>query len=500
MQKSIKKRAVRLGVRIGLTFAAAMAMLILAFYHVGSQNVKRLMTDYGMKLARTMADQGANRVDGELRAGLREIRILAEGFTPSAGRDAFSDEALAGEHTLRLLYVTQDATLSSDSRGRDLSGREDVRRAFRGESGIFGPYFNEESEYVVCYSAPVYEGERVAGVLTMEKDGYLFSALIRDVRFSDSGESYLVNEEGTVIAADGETRLDRIESRYSAARLTEGQENLAARAVSGFINEGLRGESGGGSYTSGGQICYAAYAPVKTGGWTLLSSLREEDINARTRGEMDSGLSGGYALKTCFAAFLVLIALMIYWIVSCVRKNARIHENLEKIANLDALTGLFNRRYLETNVENRWRYPIKTPGQAAVFMADIDDFKLYNDAFGHQKGDDCLRLVAGVFKDALNGYDSYVMRYGGEEFIAVVFGMERAAARRKAAEICRRVEKEKQTAPRGGCVTVSVGVCHIDLTADTPLSECIQYADRAMYTAKRNGKNQAAVYDQTARP
>lgn len=73
-----------------------------------------------------------------------------------------------------------------------------------------------------------------------------------------------------------------------------------------------------------------------------------------------------------------------------------------------------------------WKYPIKVTSQAAVFMIDIDNFKKYNDFFGHPQGDDCLCRIANVLKGVFNGY---VVRYGGEEFIAVVFSVDLQTAK-----------------------------------------------------------------------
>lgn len=177
------------------------------------------------------------------------------------------------------------------------------------------------------------------------------------------------------------------------------------------------------------------------------------------------------------------------------KKNAEINEKLEIIANHDPLTGLLNRRFLETGLTKLWKYPIRVSGQAAVFMLDIDNFKKYNDFYGHPKGDDCLRRVASVIKSAFAGHEGEVLRYGGEEFIAVAFLMERQTALEQGVTICRLVENEKLPDSEGGFVTVSVGVCHVQTTLDASLHECIHVADTALYRAKKEGKNRAVLLD-----
>ena len=177
------------------------------------------------------------------------------------------------------------------------------------------------------------------------------------------------------------------------------------------------------------------------------------------------------------------------------KKNAEINKKLEIIANHDALTGLLNRRFIETGLAEEWKYPIRASGQAALFMLDIDNFKKYNDFYGHLKGDDCLRRIAATLKKAIDGHNGYVIRYGGEEFIAVIFLVERKFTLELGNKICRLVKNEALPDAEGGVVTVSVGMCHIQSTIDVSLSDCIRIADKALYQAKTSGKNRAVMLD-----
>ena len=175
------------------------------------------------------------------------------------------------------------------------------------------------------------------------------------------------------------------------------------------------------------------------------------------------------------------------------KRSAEINEKLEMIANHDALTGLLNRRFLETSLSELWKYPIKVPTQAVVFMVDIDNFKNYNDTYGHPKGDVCLRSMANVLKQLFVGYEGDVIRYGGEEFIAVIFSVDQQEAKVLGKKICNMAEGEAIPNGIGGVVTVSVGGCYVETTLNTSLNECIDIADNALYQAKKNGKNRAVL-------
>lgn len=496
-QADRKKRAIRLGICIGLIFILASSMVAIVAYHAISQNFKQLLANYSIRLVQSMLGQGVSLVEQTLHSDLQKISAAAARFAPPAKPDAAAlpIDTLSDAHTLRVLYVSDSGTVASDSRTTDVREREDIAAALTGNSSLYGPYYNEAGEFVLCYSAPVFDAGRVVGALSVEKNGYLLCDLIKDIRFMQSGESYMLNSEGTDIAVSDLNHIEWVTAQYNGRRLLAEQEDPTTRSIVELEAKGLRGETGYSTYYWNDGLIYVAYAPIPSQGWVLLGGLREEEIVTMTNSALFASLSDNRALQLSLATFCLLTVLIVYWIVDSTKKNAKINENLEKIANLDALTGLFNRRYLETDIENRWKYPIKISGQAAIFMLDIDNFKQYNDRFGHQMGDECLRRVSVVFKNTFQRHSGYAIRYGGEEFLAIVFQLDRDTALALGQKLCWRVAAEKLPAPSGSFVTVSVGVCHAENTADIPLCQCIRRADCALYAAKRQGKNRTLLYE-----
>ena len=288
-----------------------------------------------------------------------------------------------------------------------------------------------------------------------------------------------------------------MKTEYNAGRLLKENGDDETRSILELEQLGLNGEEGVGTYYWNGGLCYVIYAPIPSENWVMLAGLREEEIAAMTQSTLFSAISKGPALSICITVFLLLTVLIIYWIISNTKRNAEINEKLEMIANHDALTGLLNRRFLENSLSELWKYPIKVTSQAAVFMVDIDNFKKYNDFYGHPKGDVCLRRMATVLKAVFDDYESDVIRYGGEEFTAVVFSIDSQMAKELGEKICRRAEEEKVPDGNGGVVTVSVGVCHVETTLDKSLDECIRIADNALYQAKKSGKNQSVFLEDT---
>lgn len=172
------------------------------------------------------------------------------------------------------------------------------------------------------------------------------------------------------------------------------------------------------------------------------------------------------------------------------RERVRATE-MEDISNLDAMTGLFNRRALDAHFS---RLEAEMPGwqdHHAVIILDIDHFKIYNDRLGHLAGDDCLKAVARLLRETLKEDGGYAFRYGGEEFLLLVREKDLGAATALADRIRASLEAQAIPHPRsetGAVVTASFGVSRAE-HPDAKPDEIISRADRALYAAKNHGRN-----------
>ena len=155
---------------------------------------------------------------------------------------------------------------------------------------------------------------------------------------------------------------------------------------------------------------------------------------------------------------------------------------LERLSVTDPLTGLFNRRRMMEVLENEVRRARRLSHPFAVLMADVDLFKKYNDAHGHQAGDGALKRVAAIMRDVSRDVD-LVARYGGEDFLVMMPETRAAGGVDVAERIRARLASEKLPE---GAVTISLGVAEFPLHGDTP-DALIAAADAALYQAKRAG-------------
>ncbi len=171
-------------------------------------------------------------------------------------------------------------------------------------------------------------------------------------------------------------------------------------------------------------------------------------------------------------------------------------DELHRLSFLDGLTGVPNRRYFDEQVELEWRRAAREARPLALVMIDIDKFKAFNDNYGHQAGDECLRATAKALAGVLRRPGDFLARYGGEEFVAVLPGTDLTGAEavsetmRAAVEDLGIIHRE---APAGGVVTVSLGVTSLVPNADLALQRAVAAADAALYQAKQAGRNRVRL-------
>jgi diguanylate cyclase (GGDEF)-like protein len=173
-----------------------------------------------------------------------------------------------------------------------------------------------------------------------------------------------------------------------------------------------------------------------------------------------------------------------------------LNRELLRLSTVDALTGIANRREFDSGLERLWRSAACSREPLALIMIDVDHFKAYNDDFGHQAGDDCLRTIARCLAQSLLRPGDFVARYGGEEFAAVLPATALDAAV-VVAERMRAAVRQKAIPHRPGSepgiVTVSLGVTSALPARGGAFQDLVASADRALYEAKRRGRDQVVA-------
>lgn len=164
---------------------------------------------------------------------------------------------------------------------------------------------------------------------------------------------------------------------------------------------------------------------------------------------------------------------------------------MRKLVFLDGLTGAFNRRYFDQQLATEMARSVRNQSPLALIMLDVDFFKLFNDQYGHQTGDDCLRQIVVTLREGLRRPADLVARYGGEEFACILPDTDFVDAMAVAHELERRVRmnniphEKSVVAP---VVTISLGVAGRDATSPGAPSLLLAEADAQLYLAKHSGR------------
>lgn len=276
-------------------------------------------------------------------------------------------------------------------------------------------------------------------------------------------------------------------------------------------------------------LLIAQEMPVRTGidvVWTLSakSELPPAVMLAR-KGDAEIAVQamklgvGDYLIKDEFGRFIDLLPGTIRTV--CGKRRAELEKDamieqyqraqdqleesnmaLVRLAAMDGLTGIANRRLFDEVLERCWLRSLETGRPLSLILTDVDSFKAYNDIYGHLAGDDCLKKVAQVVNRVPERSEEQAARYGGEEFAVILPDRSEVEAAKMADAMRRSVAAMRiphRASSHDGVVTISVGVVTRVATEDATPSALIEGADTCLYRAKEAGRNWVVSTDVTPR-
>jgi diguanylate cyclase (GGDEF)-like protein len=176
------------------------------------------------------------------------------------------------------------------------------------------------------------------------------------------------------------------------------------------------------------------------------------------------------------------------------RRLEMANRKLERLATLDGLTGISNRRSFDEALAREWQRALRQQSSLAILVGDIDSFKTYNDRYGHLAGDDCLRQVARAIAQTAKRSSDLAFRYGGEEFAVILPETHLDGAMIVASSILesiRELQIPHAYSPVSPIVTISLGAASITPRSNTDPSSLVAAADLALFEAKTRGRNRA---------
>lgn len=374
-------------------------------------------------------------------------------------------------------------------------------------SGVYSHFVFREP--TITASHPVYDdNNQLIGVLGVD---YLLSwlgGMLSDMPIGEYGQVFIVDGAGMLVADSSGEPAYVVED--NASRLIPALEsgNPLIPAALGLPEEVWAEEAQAiYQFSSEGQKYYTARGHFQQYGnnWQIYALLAEDDfLGAAKRATGQSifilGIAALFSLIFTYWLGAHVIRLLARLEKEVAERNLELqgrNEELQRLSFSDSLTGIANRRLLDERIEMYWQMLMQFKRPLGVFMLDIDFFKNYNDTYGHQAGDDCLKDIAAMLREKVRRVTDLVARYGGEEFIIVLQEPDVEKLLDFAERIRAGVEElniEHATSPFHR-VTISVGCAWQVPEEGSAPAELIERADKALYTAKQAGRNTVICAD-----
>jgi len=308
---------------------------------------------------------------------------------------------------------------------------------------------------------------------TLEIDSVLEAIVdgITQLLGCESCSIMLIDDSGEYLTIRASRGIPDDVVKNTKRRIGEGISGMVAQTGKPYFSTNVNKESkavavGSERYRSSSAICVPLIARGKVIGVLSTNNKNDGDFTIE-----DMNLLALFASQAAMAI-----------------ENARLHDKVHKSAITDGLTNLFVRSYLDQYLDNCLSSAQRSSSEVGIIMIDLDHFKVINDTFGHQIGDEVLKAVANMVRTNVRGSD-FVGRYGGEEFVCVLSNCDMDCLFQVAERVRRKVE-EAQISVGGKTlkVTISLGLALFPVDGETKTA-LLETADLALYRAKREGRN-----------
>ena len=387
---------------------------------------------------------------------------------------------LSSETGVGLVVVTDTEGLvlaqtprTSDSVVSYISSMHSLQSALSGIQYTTTEY-NELVDMAACSGAPVYD-----------EQGRLLGAVVVGFRL-DIDE--FVDRQKRVI--NSEVSIFRRDLCVATTLLNDdGTRAVGLIAPDAVVQAVMAGHTSSAQARISGREMLSVYTPVKDASGDVIGMLFVgHHLSEKTDLVWNFVVAG--ILITLF-----LLGICVPFIFIVVRQiSSPIDKMLDKV-NYDALTGIYNRRYFDERLKYIMQSLSRSESPLSLMMIDIDLFKKYNDTYGHNEGDSCLRIIARTISQSVTRTGDFVARYGGEEFSVVLPNTNEEGAciiADKILESIRSCNIPHKASEVAECVTVSIGITTGAVNFSQSAEDYIKRADEMLYKSKQNGRNRAA--------
>lgn len=344
-----------------------------------------------------------------------------------------------------------------------------------------------DQEMRVILGVPIYHNGNIIAVLGGSYNVTALSRMLFNDVFDDSGYSLIINQNGEIIAYDGDPAYHNITYGDNFFKFHERQ-NLLSDDTLKKIRQDFKNEKDGTvrlqTVSTSDAAQYLSYTRLGINGWMICYIIPVADAQ-------DSYAFIKSDESILLGIFLILVLLLVLYII---RTNRKQNEELIRTAELDGLTGAYNKRATEAYIN---KILTQMPDEKGTFVIlDVDKFKDVNDRYGHAAGDTVLHELAKTFFRHFRK-DDIIGRIGGDEFVIYMRNIEsKEIASARVKNLIENVRSLPFEEMNGNHVTISVGIAFVP-EAGNCYMDLYKNADTALYETKQNGKDGYHVYMRT---
>ncbi len=427
--------------------------------------------------------QSVQELDG---ASVNSTLLKLQSRVPALARLSATDE------TGHIHYVSQgDPAVLPSLAGRDYF--QELKKNFQSGMVISRPLFNQTTQKweMVCARRISLQNGDFGGIVVapVELEGYLNRLYGSEIKLSGDDMFVLRDDDGNAIVryAKGKQDMEIMSTRVSPDMSTPPVKSTVIA-----VNN-----PAGAALDHVDRIYY--YQRIGNRPMNLVVGISVQDALVMWQAESRKGWIETYALMAVIliAAYLVNRSRQRQMsafaeIQKMQTKLEQSNQELAKISTTDGLTGLSNRRRFDEVAPHEWQRAMRKREPLAIAMVDVDFFKVYNDKYGHQAGDQALMAIAETLAKGLRDGSDFIARYGGEEFVILLPGQNAKGAYEVLERL--RVDIEALAIPHIGSdasavITISAGFAAFVPRPGVSLDNLIELADQSLYAAKRKGKN-----------
>ncbi len=369
---------------------------------------------------------------------------------------------------------------------KDVSHRSYVQEGLAGQHILSDPLQSSvDQETRVILGVPVYHDNTVIGILGASYNVTLLNHMMFDDLFDGEGLSIIINERGEIMTLDGHS-TDQTICLDDNFFDFYGQWNLYGSSSLVDIRKAFQKQESGlvQLYPENNpeKSCYISFSPLHFNHWMICYVVPVSTATA----------SYSFVMNYAFVlnAYFIILVFLLVWRIFVIHDKD--HRELVHNAQIDALTDIYNKEHTQTAIDD-FLANAQTDMLHAFLIMDIDKFKHVNDTYGHAAGDQILQQVGQFLKREFRDND-IIGRIGGDEFVVFMKNISsREAATWRVQNMVCHIRSIKQPAIDGNVITLSVGVAFCP-EHGTQFDELYRNADKALYQAKRGGRNNFSVY------